>query len=332
MALIKTIEEIKVQVGINSTNTIDNVIMDIEDVEENYIIPVLGQPQYDELHEAYNTPTIEKPFNDRLQKLWKKVVKALVNLAYAQNIEIGQVQLTDRGIIKQGDSAYQYQKLDVQKYFLKKGFNGLEAIILFLEENKVNYPLWLGNSKVYSITKQFFINTTDQFNSEYSIGRSRRTFMALWPSMKKAEAFYIEETIGIGLFEVIKQYIKSGTEASADYDLLIEKFIRPALAHLTIYLAINELNLEITADGILINEIQAGSGSKTSKLPSDTRFEIKKYEAEKTGLRFIKNLKDYLNQTASETKYVQYFQSELYEAPIGTEPEDFTDQKIYGAL
>ncbi len=334
MALIKTIEEIKDQVGINSTNTIKNVMMDIEDIEESHIVPVLGRPQYDALHSAYNTQTEQSPMGGFLLELWKKTIKALINLAYAQNIDIAQVQVTDRGIVKQNDSAYQYQKIDVQKYFQKKGFNGIEALILFLEENKVNFPLWANNDAVYSITKQFFINTAAQFNKEYSIGNSRRTFMALWPAMKKAEAFYIEETIGTDLFDAIKNYIKTGEPASADNDQLLDKFIRPALAHLTIFLAINELNLEITADGVMINEVTAGNGtSKTSKMPSDTRLEIKRYEAEKTGLRFIKNLKDYLNKNASATKYQLYFESDLYEAPAGAEPEeDFTDRKIYGAM
>ena len=354
--VIKTNDEIKKYLSVNTAVNIESIDPDLKDVELSIIKKHLGETLFNELITFYEgsgsgsasgSSSGSGSTANKLPELLVKVQEPLVCIAFAQGIDILDVNISDRGVTKDSEAAFQYQRNNAQRYLYKRGYNALESLIEFLEENKSTFDTWV-ESEAYSENRQFFINNTDLFSKYYNIGRSRLTFIALWPYMRIVEETAIKPVIGQDLFSEIKAQIygessssgsasSSTISVSADNQYLLENFIYQALTLLTINRAIGDINLELTDKGFVISEIASGGANQQLiKTPSRDLMDQKKFNAEKIGQLFLDNLKEYLNANASAEKFKSYFESDLYTAPEAeTEEENetqTTNDSIYGAL
>lgn len=331
MSLIKDIEDVRNHVAIDAGSTLNNLQPDIDEVEQDYIIPALGQATYDALNSAYNadTPNLDEDET----KLLNFCQVALVNLAQAKYIVVNRVNFSNSGIriIESGEykTAYKYMFDELIQHFEKRGFNYIDKALAFLESKKDVFVDWAGDEDAYTVNKRHFIQTADQFDKHYRIGKSRRTFIALEPIMQSVEDFFIENTLTVDLSARIKAEILTGNELSESTQDLIDK-IQPALAHLTIGHAIDTFSFEVTELGLLIREFVDPNQKRSS--PSDSRLEMKRNAALTTGHRYVERLKDFLNASASASVYPEYFNSGQYVAPGGTSSgRDQQNTKFYVA-
>jgi hypothetical protein len=338
MPLFKTIDEIKKYVSANLSSNIKTLLPDINQAEETYIKKYLGKEQYDALLTAYTAATADSPLSAIHQNLLEKCQMPLANLAYADFSIIGQVDMSDEGIrIVTDDShktAFQWQINDLRNdYFLKKGFNGLEALLSFLEENKDAYPTWKGSS-AYTQFKEYFINSAAEFNKYYRINESRLTFLALETVMRTVEDFKIRPALSDTFFDEIKTAIKSGAALSDDHKKVMT-YIVPAVAHLTIAAAIDDLSVEFIGNAFVINQYSTGQASNTKSTAQAELLGNKQKQAKQKGETYLKDLKDYLNKVAAADKYASYFNSESYTAPSSGDKTVITNtesNKIYRAF
>lgn len=316
MALIKEADKsiLKDHVPIDLDNDYKTILPDLVFAEENYIKKILGSVQYEALLANYEADSL----GPEEAILLDKCQVALVNLAYGIYSVIGQVSITDSGIrIQTNDNyktAFQWQIDDIQNnYFFKKGDYYLDKVLEYLEQEKAVFIAWAA-SEAYTITRQFFVNSTEEFENYYGINGSRRTFMALQSIMRKVEAFRILPVLGKDLYATLKAEILADS-VSADNQELME-IIKPAFVHFTVAKACRELSVEILPNGIIINEsYSAGNTAKGKIKAPDNLIESKIQEAEKDGGTYLDQLRDKLNAEASDSKYADYFGSELYKDP-----------------
>jgi hypothetical protein len=331
MPLFKTITEVKKYVSVNAATDLDSLMPDIIDAEEEYIVKYLGQEQYEALVTAYEGDST----NLDIQNLVEKVQKPLINLALANYIILNQVQISETGvhIVTDADNktAWQWQINDLIDYFLKKGFNGLETLLTYLEAKRSTYTIWSG-STAYTDYKKFFINSAYEFQKHYNIKGSRLTYLSLSSIMKRVEDLHIKPAISPELFAELKTAIKTGDALSEDHAALIE-LINPAIAYLTIGEACGEMAVEFQMDAFVVIQTKGRQDKTTAP---NSLLEVKKEKACKTGGTYLKDLVDYLNKNASETKYITYYNSDSYHAPangdFGVIKNDDTTRKIYNAL
>lgn len=333
MSLIYDISEIKNSIAIDVSSTIENIKPDIREAEEDYIMPALGQATYDEINQIYNdNPEL---LTEDQSKLLDLCQTALSNLAFARYIIVNRVSFSNSGIriIEDGNykTAYKYMFDEIIDNFTRRGFNYIDKLLAFLESKKDVFTDWAEDESAFTINKKHFIRTADEFDAIYRINRSRRTFMALEPTIQSVEDFMIEYSLGVDQYNDLKDKIKAGGDLSEDDQALLAK-VQPALAYLTIGHAIEELSFEVSEHGLLIKEqINTGETNWKKSTPSDARLEGKRKSAMDTGNRYLEKLKDFLNKNASAETYPLYFASEAYISPDTSSTRAQTTSKTFVA-
>ncbi|PSR53913.1 hypothetical protein AHMF7605_10480 [Adhaeribacter arboris] len=315
MALIKTIEEFQKWVGVNESTSLEAVMGDILLVEDEVIVKYLGRNFYEEYEEKYQAGGL----NDLENKLLDKLQLAISNLAQESYLDLNQVQISDGGIhINSSETrktAFQWQINNLRRGFLRKGYNGLERALNLLEDNidAEEFATW-SESPVATVFQQYFINTAQEFSKYYNIYDSRLTYLALLPILKKEERFLIEPVLGAGLFEEIKEQIKD-RDLSPENKILLEEFIRPALAHLVVAHALAEEGFRLTPDGIELTFGRFDELNKEKASESASQLNRKIRNAHQDGQAYLVKLRNYLNEKSSVTTYHSYFISSLYQFP-----------------
>lgn len=309
MALFKTIDEIKLYLSVTKAFKFDSILPYIKQAEAKYIIPAISQAQYDPLNTAYNatTPTLTTDQTNLLDK----IRLPLANLSYLLYIPVGQLQLDDAGIrianTENMKTAFEWQIEMLKKSFQDAGFDGLETLLKFLETNKTIYTLWAASTS-YTEFKTMFINTASDFSKYYNINNSRRTFLAINGIMKKVEELIIKPAISTTLYDAIKAQLL--TTISSENQTIITNYIKPAIANFTISRAIAELSVIMTEYGISV--FNNDSTKQATQKEDASRLSNLQQIAEADGKNYLKQLRDYLNTTASATVYPLYFASDLY--------------------
>lgn len=329
MALIKTIEEVKKYADISKSVSFSTLVPDFNEVEEKYIQKHLSDALYLDLVGKYNAGTLSA-IEAKLHSIAQNVI---TNIGLGLNVDIKQISYSDSGLQRREDAesktAYQYQKNDLQRYFLTRGYNAIETMLEYLENNTATFTTWV-NSPAYTISKTLLINSATEFSKHYDIKNSRRTFLSLQHIISNVETFEIEDVISTDLFDEIKGQILSGT-LSEDNTILLDKYVNKALAYLSISKALTEFVVNIDHSGIYISESNSAQSSKAEKkTPPDHLREAKKHDTYRTGMAYLDKAAEFLNKKASEIKYAAYFNSEKYEAPIIITTEN-PDSKLYGA-
>lgn len=285
---------------------------------EKEVKKVLGKTTYQALLTAYGDDSM-----DALKtKLLPYTQKPLANLAVWDWSQVGQVSVGSLGFQALGSKekvAYRYQSESFQRGVLRHGYDALEDLITFLEENAADYPDWKTDSEYANIT-QFFINRAAEFQKYVNINNSRRLLVAMWPVMSFVEDTKLKPLLTDELYDELKEAIKAD-DADADQLALIKK-ITPAFAHLTISEAITELSLSLSDEGAFVQYTNSGSGDVTGagqNAASDARMDRFASKHARNGENYLELLRKFLNENASADKYTAYFNSTNY-----TDPEEYS--------
>jgi hypothetical protein len=320
MALIKTIEEFRKHVRVNKSTPLETIMPDILLVERDQIKKHLGPEFYKELHGKYTDGTL----TDLQKELLELVQFALANLAMLSYMAVNQVQLSDAGFIKSEQAAFRYQVRELKLNFIAKGYNGLESVLEFLEEHKnhLDFAKWATSSAAV-VFRQFFINSAAEFSKEYNINGSRLTYLSLLSIIRKVEPFLLEPVLGPAFYGELKAEILSG-EVKPENTEVLERFIRPAVAHFTVVKALPERSFKFTGESVTLNlEELVDDTSRGTSVNADAFIGEKIKQAFQDGQAYLVKLKDYLNQNATAEKYPTYFTSSLYTPPTDTAPVVF---------
>lgn len=329
MGLIKDIAEVQKYVAVANALTLPGLVPEINEIEENVIIPHIGSAFYVELEAAYKSASLTAPQQlvvDRLQE-------CIGNLAVGQYLDTVQVSISDSGV-KRDESgnektAYRYQTEAAKAQMLRKGWLAMENLLSFLEGVKDTYPTWR-DSPEYTVNKELLINSALVFDKHYAIGRSRLLYQALKYILKQTEDFDLEEVIGEALLAEIRAEVLAAN-VSADNQLILDKYMYPALANLTIYRALGDMVVKLDVTGAVMHEKLAVEGSNEQDVAAELdRVTAKRFNVQNAGLKYIDKLKNYLNANASATKYAAFFTSDLYEAPIVDDGEDYESNVYVG--
>lgn len=333
--LVKTIEEVRAVCKVPLALKYQSLDQDIEEAEIKYLVPAIGNELYEALESAYQGNTLDEQDKAPLKAILLHCQRIICNMAVAEAIDYLQVQVTENGVqrIEKADekAAYQYQKLEAQDYYARKGYNSVERLLLALEKAPANYPSWK-TSSAYTRRREMFIPDAGTFHQYYQIDESRRTYVALLPFMKRVEEFKIRETIGQALFDKLKaELIHPVNNVSPDSLLLITGYIQPAVAHLTMGIACHELAMKVTPVGVVVSDSLAiAPATQEKKAPASDKLDLLSSRSNGTGENYLSRLKNFLIVEATAEKYPEFFSSPLYPKPAAAEEKP--QSKIYGAL
>jgi hypothetical protein len=225
--------------------------------EQNFIIPILGRELFEKLAAFYETETGSSAY----KTLLKLVQYAEFRLAYWNSFNELGVMITDGGVsanISASNRLFQNERESLLNELKTNGFNQLDTVIEYLEENIDLFPEF-EKSSYFTKLKNSFIPNTATFQELYNINNSRLVFLKMKYFIEDVEQITVPHYIGRKFMEAILD------------DIDIEKYatiltqLRKFIVYMAIYNGISELHKVPTEKG-LIFEKNIGDGKITAPL------------------------------------------------------------------
>lgn len=309
--LIATETELKDLTGVSMALSIESLTPYLGmSWAEDQLINILGQSLYDNLLNAYSDDSINAPEQAKLKALLPYAQKPLAALAVYSFMQEGGVMISDQGITADRDrSAYQWQQQKAESHYLENAYRALDRLIGYLIKNKADYPDWT-DTAYHTLQAKLLISTPAQFNEHINIRSSYRTFVALLPHLQQVQERQIASLLGEDFLADIL-----GKLTDDQYRTVL-KYLRPALAFLSMAEAIEVLHIEITGDGALLHSLRTNVGNiQEQRAPESSELARSALRYQERGRSWLEELRAYLNANASAEKYPLYFNSVNYQDP-----------------
>jgi hypothetical protein len=312
MQLISTIDEFKAHVALNASTDSDYFALlqpDLLLAEHDYLRPALGTEFFDELLDT---------LSDEASELRRLLSFSLANLTMVSFLDVAQVQISGSGVqiisTDREKTAFPWQINNLKTNLGRKGFNGLEKALGYLEQHAADFPTW-ASSETAQRTRAHFLATASQFSTYYNISNARLTFQALASLLHKTESFQLQPALGTDFYDELKQQLRDKA-LTAENTQLVEDYLRPALAHLTMAQAIGELGFSLNGPALELQVYRPDDSNSKESDPGLTQLlDLKAGQALHDGERYLRRLVALLNTTASATRYATYFNSPAYAPP-----------------
>lgn len=262
-SIFSTVREFRKLVNVSADMDFDSLMPDISRAERKFLIPYIGQEQYDELVAKYESGDETEKWL-RLLEYSREVVACFAMHLY---LPMAQVSISDVGVnLNHTDTqvtAFQWQidQLD-ESYFLKLGHAGIDSLLTMMDEHKADYPTW-ANGDYYVLNKDSIINTYADFNKQYYIQNSPTTYYALKNILHKAEQFDLVPVIGQDFYDRIISEIKSGNVSTQVKDLY--RWLKPMVAYHTVSRALKEMSFAIDAKGAFVTNYRTGGSDRNNR-------------------------------------------------------------------
>jgi hypothetical protein len=334
--LLNTIVELKSYVALDTKGILPSFALELEFVETQTIKPLLGGALYTWLQTAYAAPGFDPKGTGLAAQLLRAVQAPLARLAVAANITMHMATIDETGVhIVSNDkskTAFQWQTNAQQAFLLQRGNQGLDALVDWLEEHRNDSPelvAWAASTAGQRHRHELFTSTAE-FHEMEAISNSRQVFEALRPVRRRMESFELQRVLGADFLFELRDQVRTRT-VSSENQMLLSIYVLPALAALTIGHAVPELGLRLTGEGIdLTIARNDDSNSKEADAGLDALLAKKVNEALMTADRFLTRLSDYLDRTATATRFATYFNSPTYTDPNQVvAPVNTLESKLY---
>lgn len=312
MKIIRNTTDLANYIEVNGSSKFRFYAPSVRTAERRYLVPVLGAAQYEVLASALAGSA---PLTEELQALADIAQEAVANLAMSMAVTRLAVQVDESGARRNETetikSAFQYQEINLKESYIRAGFDALDDLLALMEGKPEAYPEWF-NSTAYQQYKKYFISSGVQFSEYFNIRNSRYTFLSLLYIIQRVERFDLKQALGNGLFQRIKEQLLTGS-VDENYQLLLEDYIRPALALLTVSYAVVEKAVDVSDFGVTVNAIQDNSNSQQRQAaPLDKIREVSQQLREQ-GSKYLNELADEL---ASNPGAYPDYQAPATDAPL----------------
>jgi len=304
MSLVTDISQVRSASSINVSNTLTAWQPYLDEAEMTFIKPAIGADLFALFNEKAQAD-LETPFLEAIQLI--RIPLAL----YALYLGIDEfaVSISNQGIqVIENDThkaAPQYKVQNLKETWMRRAHTLLDVALAHLEANKADFPGFSPQDP------DLFIKSAADFNQFVDIRSSRRVFLALKPIVASIEKKYIKPTVSTAYFLNLKAAVKASTPLS-EADGTIMDLIQPALAHLTIARALQDISIDILDWGIFANAASTFTNLSTKQTSNRERISAMIEANQKDGEAELKELQEYLDLHATSDLYPDYFNSDRY--------------------
>ena len=314
--LIDNLSQVLTAASINVSNSIENWFPYIDEAQETFIKPVLGNDLYYQLQGLMAidpVPADDGTAEGKLAELLGMIRKPLALYALWLGADEFGVSISSQGIqvieTPTHKTAPQYRVQNLKENWIRRANTALDLVLKFLDEHKEDYPGFDPQDA------DLFIRGTLEFNSEVDIRESRRVFVSLKPVIRSVEKRYIRPTLSVELFDELKTaWQLDETLTTAQLNLL--DLIRPALAHLTMARALIEISIDVLDWGIFDTAGNTFANVSSKQASNKDRIAIMAEANQRDGEAELKALQQFLDETASDDVYHAYFHSTRYAGKV----------------
>lgn len=293
--LFKSITELKEVVSVTKALTLSSIAPAMESAISSYIIDEISQEFWDEILNAYNADP-GTPLTTEQQKVVKLLQKCIGRFGVYEYIPEAEVMFGEDGITRvetaQKKTAYANQVKSLADNMLKSGYEALENLLKFLEDNEADYPTWVSSS-AYSKNKDKIINSAKQFREHYPLQYGRQLYKKLVPTMVDVQNLYIVPVIGQDYFDHLIASITDKNIASVDKPVLL--FLEKSVAHLTVMESVKIGWTHFGPEGITFIEHDGNTNKRLMKIASAESVSLKIRQANIYGERYLSKVKSILD-------------------------------------
>ena len=225
-------EEVKGILPISASLEREKLWPYLERVERKYIVPVLGAELYEDLlkyhtdREAWSGSGIDA---EKTEGLIRLIRISELNLAFFTAFDIFSVIISSAGFQRSESEnfkgLYKYQETNLKTLFAETGYDAIDDILTYLEDNIEYFPEWEESATNQARLKSL-IKDASTFNSICDIKNSRLTFLRLVPFMKQVVDMEIVKAIGTLLWTKLQAEMASANP-DPKYIALVPKLREP---------------------------------------------------------------------------------------------------------
>ena len=319
--LFRSIEEFQEYIPVNKAFTLKLIAKYLVQAEQEYIKPVLGAALYTQLKANF----VADVTDERHLALLHQVRLITSSLAFHRYLPFNTVQFSDSGARVVQDenyrSASKWQIEKIEDSTEQDGFDFIEELILFLEENRADYPNW-----DFANTRQYFIVSATAFNEEVYINNSRLLYLKLLPQLKRVER-QVRSRISKNLFNDLK-----GKQLDTDYQWTeweseLMEYLRTAIANLTFAGAVRTLPVEIEGKRLSIFNNQFISDFDPKVQPDADVLGYMVRQHQEQGEESLQSAIYFMEMNIEE--FPLYRDSECYTAPEDEQERDIEDSGFF---
>lgn len=309
MALLRNTAELKLFADVHRQTDWNTLLPYVEQAENDYIIPLLSQAQYDDFSSVVNGPanadkTFEQMFSNTIKlDCFRLMARALANYALYEafpflNTSVGDIGVTQQQS-KEGTStaAPQWRYESRRAAHLNVADSYADKMLAFLELHKDLFTSWAGSSS-FTVNKDLFIADSKKLSEYLGTGESRRAYLSIRPYIRLAEKQYIVPALGKPLYDEMKsQLVSNPLDVSAGNALLLP-YVREAVAWAAYYDALPFISIKITGDGVQVISRNDGVNNRNAA-SKDDKAEARA-QAGRLMDRFLNELRLYLDEKAAD--------------------------------
>jgi len=240
-------EEFKQYLPVNINLRFETVASHIALCEETYIHPLLGNALFERLVSYYDEhPLLDVVCEDKT--LIEKVRFALVRLAIWKGYDVISANISDVGVSAEVDKEnrlYRYQEENIKKSLKNEGFDYLDNVLEYLEENSGEFPEFASSGYMLD-SSQTLIRNTRLFHDCYNIGGSRLVFLKMRQYIRDVELIELQHRVGVSFY----QELLTADETEAKWKSILP-YIRLYVVYSAVAAGIGELHKIPTDKGLL---------------------------------------------------------------------------------
>jgi len=270
--LFKDLNEVTAVLPVSSSADFNRLKPSIEAVERDFLITAISKAMFKKLEDYAKTGNPNLPADDK-QK-WDELLRlsriAVIHLAYYRGYDYLNALISGTGFQRQESTTvkglYKYQEDNLRNYFKSTGFNGIDDVLEYLEENITVFTDFR-DSEEYKSLKDNFIPDTKTFDGIYFIGGSRLTFLRLKKHINTISELALKQVLGVDNLKLIREELAKDEPAQKVKDIL--PVIRKALAFLSAAMLMEDSGADLTEKGLYFESKISGYNNDTKVQPSE---------------------------------------------------------------
>jgi hypothetical protein len=298
--LVASLNDIKKHFPAASSLQFDAVAPFIRSAEQDAVIPYLSQAQYDALNTAYNDGAGYSGMSTAEKNLLLCVQRPIVGKAILEVIPALNLVMSGSGLLvavpDNTVAASQVRTEDLKRMARREYFQGLEAMLRFLESNTGVYTIWTASTS-FTIYTECFLRSATEFNKNYFIDESRYIFTRCRAVMLEKQQM-VRRITGEALYNLLLDQLRSDSVSAANKKIL--PFIFSAVANLTMGESLIDLVPMFSDLGIRVATTSSSLSSAVESVPDPSIVNTLMDRATAKGQARLKELKDFLYANASD--------------------------------
>lgn len=254
MSLITTITEFKKYVAIDANSKIATLQPFINEAEELYVKPLLGQAFYDAFLPLYMasvapSPTALSPAN---AKLLPYIQRCLAY--YTQWLAVDQLAITfgDMGMrehrAEESDPSPRWKQEKLQFNAMRSGDIHADKLLEFLEANAGDYAAW-ASSTANTKKSGILVYNAAIASRHIDIGNSRRVYLKLYPTICDVESRVLPRLVSKEQYEELVALLQAGTGFTPEQEALVNK-LEAIVSKRALYVHLPKMRISITDAGL----------------------------------------------------------------------------------